>query len=80
MEKKEIIERLTPIIRETFSDNTLEIREEMSAENVKAWTSLSFMQLLAKIEEVFCFKFKIFELIGIHNMGDLVTAIEKHCE
>jgi acyl carrier protein len=50
----------------------------MSAENVASWTSLSFMQLLSKIEEQFAFKFRIFELLNIHNMGDLVSAIENH--
>lgn len=80
MEKKEIIEKLTPIVQDVFADSTIEIMDQMNAENVEAWTSLSFMQLLARIEEEFCFKFKIFELINIHNMGELVAAIGKHCE
>ncbi len=80
MDKKEIIEKLTPIVRDVFADSTIQIMDEMDAENVEAWTSLSFMQLLARIEEEFCFKFKIFELISIHNMGELVAAIGKHCE
>ncbi len=79
MERAQIIERLTPIVREVFNDNTLEIDDSMSSENVASWTSLTFMQLLSKIEERFAFKFKIFELINVHNMGDLMEAIEKHC-
>lgn len=80
MEKKEIIEKLTPIVQDVFADSTIEIMDQMNAENVAAWTSLSFMQLLARIEEEFSFKFKIFELINIHNMGELIAAIGKHCE
>ena len=75
MEKKEIIEKLTPIVQDVFADSTIEIMDQMNAENVAAWTSLSFMQLLARIEEEFSFKFKIFELINIHNMGELIAAI-----
>ena len=56
MDKKEIIEKLTPIVRDVFADSTIQIMDEMDAENVEAWTSLSFMQLLARIEEEFCFK------------------------
>ena len=80
MEKKEIIEKLTPIVQDVFADSTIEIMDQMNAENVAAWTSLSFMQLLARIEEEFSFKFKIFELINIHNMGELIAAIGKYCE
>ena len=80
MEKKEIIEKLTPIVQDVFADSTIEIMDQMNAENVAAWTSLSFMQLLARIEEEFSFKFKIFELINIHNMGELIAAIGKHCD
>ena len=47
----------------------------MSADTVDGWTSLSFMQLLARIEESFGFKFKIFDLVSIQNMGDLLAAI-----
>lgn len=78
MEREQIIEKLTPLVREAFQDDSLEIIDNMSAENVASWTSLSFMQLLSKIEEKFAFKFKIFELINIHNMGDLVSSIENH--
>lgn len=80
MDKKEIIEKLTPIVRDVFADSTIQVMDDMDAENVEAWTSLSFMQLLSRIEEEFSFKFKIFELINIHNMGELVAAIGMHCE
>ena len=79
MNRNEIIDTLTPIVREVFNDSALEIKDDMSADNVSGWTSLSFMQLLAKIEEEYSFKFKIFELISIHNMGDLLQAVAKHC-
>ena len=80
MDKEEIIEKLTPIVRDVFADSTIQVMDDMDAENVEAWTSLSFMQLLSRIEEEFSFKFKIFELINIHNMGELVAAIGMHCE
>ena len=80
MDRLEIVERLTPLAREVFGNDGLEVEDAMAPETTEGWTSLSFMQLLARIEEVFGFKFKIFELVGIRNMGDLVSAIGKHCE
>lgn len=79
MNRQDIIEVLTPMVRESFDNPDLVLDDMMSPETVEGWTSLSFMQLLSRIEEKFGFKFKIFELVSIQNMGSLVAAIEKHC-
>ena len=79
MTREQIIEKLLPMVREVFDNPTLVIDESMSPDTVDGWTSLAFMQLLAKVEETFGVKFKIFELVGIHTLGDLMAAIEKHC-
>ena len=79
MTREQIIEKLLPMVREVFDNPALVIDESMSPDTVDGWTSLAFMQLLAKVEETFGVKFKIFELVGIHTLGDLMTAIEKHC-
>ena len=79
MTREQIIEKLSPMVREVFDNPTLVIDESMSPDNVDGWTSLAFMQLLAKVEETFGVKFKIFELVGIYTLGDLMAAIEKHC-
>ena len=78
MEKQEIKERLTEIVRKIFNDNSLILSEDMSATTVDAWTSLTFMQLLTEIEEQFKFKFKMMELIQLKNIGDIIKSIESH--
>lgn len=78
MTRLEIIDILTPIVREVFQNEHMVISDDMSAENVDDWTSLSFMQLLTKIEEKFGFRFKMMELIQLKTMGDIIDAMEKH--
>lgn len=78
MERKEIIEKLTPIAQSIFLDNALELRDDLSAENVPNWTSLSFMQFLTEIEAQFGFKFKMMEILRLQTMGAIIDAIEKH--
>lgn len=80
MKREAIVEKLTPIVKDVFGDGTLVVSDDMSPETTESWTSLSFMQLLSRIENEFNIKFKIFELISIHNMGDLITVITRHCE
>lgn len=78
MERNEIIEKLTPIAQSIFLDNALELRDDLSAENVPNWTSLSFMQFLTEIETQFGFKFKMMEILRLQTMGAIIDAVERH--
>lgn len=78
MERSKIIEKLTPIVRTNLQNATLELRDDMSAENVSTWTSLAFMQMLTDIENEFGIKFKMMELIRLRTMGDIIQSLEAH--
>lgn len=78
MTKEEIINQLTPIVSETFNVENIVLTDEMSAETVEQWTSLSFMTLLTEIENRFGFKFKMMEMLKLKTMGDIIAAIERH--
>ena len=75
MEREQIIDKLTPIVRDVFANDSLELSDDMSAESLDAWTSLAFMQLLVRIEEEFGFRFKMLELLRLKTMGDIITSI-----
>ena len=78
MTREEIITKLTPIAQAIFSSDSLVLQDDMSADNVPAWTSLSFMQLLTEIENQFGFKFKMMEILRLQTMGAIIDAIQKH--
>lgn len=75
MEKREIIERLTAIFREIFSDNSLVLNDDMTAADVENWDSLTHMMMITKVEEVFGIRFKLRELNKLKNVGDLCQII-----
>lgn len=79
MERQEIISKLTPIVSEVFNVENIALTDEMSAETVEQWTSLSFMTLLTEVENQFGFKFKMMEMLKLKTMGDIIAAIERHC-
>ena len=78
MERSEIIEKLTPIARQVFANETLEITDDLSAANVPTWTSLAFMQFLTEIENQFGFKFKMMEILKLQSMGAIIDSIQTH--
>ncbi len=80
MTREEIIKKLTPITQRVLRKDNLTIVDDLSAENVDTWTSLSFMVLLTEIESQFGFKFKMMEILKLQNMGAIIDAIAKHVE
>ena len=78
MTREEVITKLTPIAQDIFSDPSLVLNDEMSAQNVPTWTSLSFMQFLSEIETQFGFKFKMMEILRLQTMGAIIDAIQNH--
>lgn len=78
MTREEVITKLTPIAQAIFSSDSLVLQDDMSANNVPAWTSLSFMQLLTEIENQFGIKFKMMDILRLQTMGAIIDAIQKH--
>jgi len=78
MTREEVITKLTPIAQDIFSDTSLVLNDDMSAQNVPTWTSLSFMQFLSEIENQFGFKFKMMEILRLQTMGAIIDAIQNH--
>lgn len=76
MEKTTIIEKLTAIFHEIFNDNSIILRDDMTASDVENWDSLTHMLMITKVEEEFGIKFKLKELNKLKMVGDLVSIIE----
>ena len=75
MEKTEIVEKLTPVFRKVFGDESLQITDELSALDVEKWDSLSHMLLISEVEEKFAIKFRLKDLNKMANVGDMIAII-----
>lgn len=76
MKREEIVEKLTAIFREVFVVPTLVINDNMTADDVESWDSLSHMLMVTKVESDFGIKFKLKDLNKLKNVGDLISLIE----
>lgn len=77
MERNEILQRLTLIMRTVFKDDNLCVSEETELQSIEAWDSLLNMQLLVSIEKEFGFRFKLSELgrlTSVVNIIDIISA------
>ena len=75
MEKSQIKDELGNIFKKIFNNETLEISENMSANDVDNWDSLSHMLLITEIEDHFSIKFKLRELNKMKNVGVLIDIL-----
>ena len=76
MERNEIIEKLTMVFHEVFNDNTIVLRDDMTANDVANWDSLTHMLMISKVEQVFQIKFKLKDLNKLKSVGDLISTIQ----
>ena len=76
MNRDKIVEKLTNVFHEVFNDNSIVLRDEMTAADVENWDSLTHMLMITKVEEVFGIKFKLKELNKLKMVGDLISIIE----
>ncbi len=77
MNLEEITDKTQLILREIFQEPNLEIKPEMTANDVDKWDSLSHLTMIARVEETFGFKFKLKEMVKMKNVGDMLVLIEE---
>jgi len=61
-------ERLNKIFCEVFDDDTIEVKPEMTANDVDGWDSLSHVNLILAIETRFVITFGQKELLTFRNV------------
>ncbi len=76
MNRNEIEEKLTVVFHEVFNDNSIILRDDMTASDVDNWDSLTHMLMITKVEETFGVKFKLKELNKLKMVGDLINTVE----
>ena len=76
MERTEIVEKLTVIFRNVFNNENIVLRDDMTADDVDNWDSLTHMAMISEIEKCFSIKFKLKELNKLRQVGDLIAIVE----
>ena len=68
-----ILPRLTTVFREVFDDDELELKPEMTADDVDGWDSLAHIRLIISVQKAFGIKFSPVEMNRLKNVGDLIA-------
>ncbi len=67
--------RLTKVFRDIFDAPTLELREDMTADDIEDWDSLTHVDLVVEVEKEFKIKLSTSEVRKMKNVGDFIKLI-----
>lgn len=77
MQKKTISEKVLEIFRQVFSEDTLEISDSTSFEDIKNWDSFNHISLMLSVQEEFNIEFTTEEYGLVKSFGTLCKMIEE---
>lgn len=76
MDNTQLRSRVADTFRDVFGEPNLTIRDEMTAEDVEQWDSLTHINLIVALEREFRVKFTTGEVSKLKNVGDLINLIQ----
>jgi acyl carrier protein len=74
MQSSEIYQQLGGIFADVFDDE-IELKPEMTADDVDGWDSLTHIRLIISVEKAFKIKFSTAEVGKLKNVGEFVDLI-----
>ncbi|HNP98819.1 MAG TPA: acyl carrier protein [Bacteroidia bacterium] len=80
MEKQNILSELTGIFKKVFENDSVILQIDTTANDVDGWDSLTHTSMIVEVEKHFNVKFKLKEVLGFKNVGDMVNMIHTKLE
>ena len=77
MTREEIYSKLNAVFQDVFDDESISVNDSTTAADIDGWDSLTHISLLSAAEDEFDIHFDMKLVQGLHNVGELVDAIER---
>ena len=77
MTEQEILNAVQDIFRDNFDDDTLEITRSTCADDIEDWDSIEHINLIGAVENEFRMRFKMREVSGMKNVGEMIDIISE---
>ncbi len=77
MTRAEILEKVNEIFHDVFDDESIEVVEGTTADDIEDWDSLTHITLISEIESEFGFKFAMKDVLGMKDVGEMLDIIER---
>ena len=75
MTREEVYEHLNEVFQNVFDDDTIEVHDETTANDIEDWDSFEHINLVIAVEKKFNVKFTVGEANEMKNVGEMVDII-----
>ncbi len=75
MSREEVYERLNKVFQDVFDDETIEVNDDTTADDIDEWDSFEHINLVVAVEEEFAFKIPMGKVVTMKNVGEMVDII-----
>lgn len=75
MSREEVFEKINEVFRDVFDDESIVVTDTTTANDIEDWDSLEHINLIVAIENKFNIKFKMSEVTGLKNVGEMADVI-----
>jgi acyl carrier protein len=72
-----LVEQLNSVFQSVFDDDEIQVNEEMTADDVEDWDSLTHINLICAVEEKFSVNFTTREIASLSKVGDLMRMLKE---
>lgn len=77
MTQQEIYKRLNTVFRDVFDDEDITVNAATTADDIEDWDSIEHINLVGAVEDEFGLRFKMGEVSGMKNVGEMAEIIAK---
>ena len=75
MTREEAYVKLNEVFRDVFDDETIEVNDTTTANDIEDWDSLEHINLVVAVEKCFGIKFNMGEVAKLKNVGEMTDLI-----
>ena len=75
MTREEVYETLNGVFQDVFDDESIEVEDATTSEDIEDWDSLEHINLIAAVEQEFGVKFSMGQVVTMKNVGEMVDII-----
>lgn len=77
MSRDDVKAKLTEIFRDVFDDESIELSDSTTADDIDDWDSLEHITLISAVEKAFKMRFTMKEVSSMKNVGEMMTILEE---
>ena len=77
MDINNLMLRLNAVFRDVFGDDSISVTPSTTSDDIEDWDSIEHINLIGAVESEFGMRFKMREVSGMKNVGEMIAIIQE---